>query len=66
MMNEYVIYNNYVWWMGMLYIINNYVWWMGMLYIIIKYAWWMGMLYIILINYVCCMNGMLWVCYIDN
>ena len=31
MMNEYVIYNNYVWWMGMLYI-NNYVWWMGMLY----------------------------------
>ena len=30
MMNGYVIYNNYVWWMGMLYIINNYVWWMGM------------------------------------
>ena len=36
MMNWYVIYNNYVWWMGMLYIIINYVWWMGMLYIIIN------------------------------
>ena len=49
-MNGYVIYNNYVWWMGMLYIIicmmngyviyNNYVWWMGMLYIIIMYDEW--------------------------
>ena len=47
MMN--VIYNNYVWWMGMLYRIINYVWWMGMLYIIINYVWWMGMLYRIII-----------------
>ena len=38
-MNGYVIYNNYVWWMGMLYIIN-YVWWMAMLYIIIMYDEW--------------------------
>ena len=29
-MNGYVIYNNYVWWMGMFYRIINYVWWMGM------------------------------------
>ena len=27
-MNGYIIYNNYVWWMGMLYRIINYVWWM--------------------------------------
>ena len=50
-MNGHVIYNNYVWWMGMLYIIimydewvcyiyTNYVWWMGMLYIIIMYDEW--------------------------
>ena len=43
MLNEYVIYNNYVWWMGMLYRIINYVWWMGMLYRIINYVWWIGM-----------------------
>ena len=40
-MNGYVIYNNYVWWMGMLYRIINYVWWMGMLYrLIIMYDEW--------------------------
>ena len=56
MYDEWVCYiNNYVWWMGMLYIIINYVWWMGMLYRIIiimmngyviynNYVWWMGML----------------------
>ena len=44
-MNGYVIYNNCVWWMDMLYILmlimyddwvcyiyNNYVWWMDMWY----------------------------------
>ena len=40
MMNGYVIYNKYVWWMGMLYRIINYVWWMGMLYRIIMYDEW--------------------------
>ena len=40
MMSGYVIYNNYVWWMGMLYIIINYVWLMGILYIIIMYDEW--------------------------
>ena len=40
MVNGYGIYNNYVWWMSMLYIIINYVWWMGMLYIIIMYDEW--------------------------
>ena len=39
-MNGYAIYNNSVWWMGMLYKIINYVWWMGMLYIIIMYDKW--------------------------
>ena len=55
MINGYLIYNNYVWWMDMLYIIINYVCWMGMLYIIINYVWWMGMLYIIIMcdEYVC-------------
>ena len=38
-MNGYVIYNNYVWWMGMLYRIIMYDW-MGMLYIIIMYDEW--------------------------
>ena len=38
-MNGYVIYNNYVWWMGMLYIIIMYDG-MGMLYRIIMYDEW--------------------------
>ena len=41
-MNGYDIYNNYVWWMGMLYRIINYVWWMGMLYRIIMYDEWVS------------------------
>ena len=46
MYDEWVcyIYNNYVWWMGMLYIIIMYDEWVCG-YIIITHVWWMGMLY---------------------
>ena len=54
-MNGYVIYNNYVRWMGMLYILIMYDEWVC--YIIINYVWWMGMLYRIIMYDE-------WVCYI--
>ena len=40
MMNGYVIYNNYVWWMGMLYIIIMYDEWVCYIYIPIMYDEW--------------------------